>query len=99
MISFVRTYSIMPGKVGEAVAFARKLQTYVKDKYNIDMGLSMPIGGNPNRIAFVSMASGLADLEAVMGKLAADLDYQQMLVGNAASVVPGSVHDELWRSI
>ena len=99
MITLVRTFSIMPGKAGEAVAFAHKAKAYVKEKYSLDMGLNMPIGGNPYRIAFVSMAPSLAEFEALMGKLAMDADYQAMIAANAANVIPGSVHDDIWRTI
>ncbi len=44
MITFVRTVSAMPGKNAELLAFSHKLKAYFKDKYNLDMGLSMPIG-------------------------------------------------------
>ncbi len=99
MITFVRTVSAMPGKFGELLAFAHRVKAYLKEKYDADTGLSMPIGGNPARIAFVSTSPSLADLEVIMGKLANDADYQKMVAANAANVIPGSVHDELWRAI
>lgn len=99
MITFVRTVSAMPGKHGEMLAFAHKLKAYLKEKHDIETGLIVPIGGNPNRIAFVNMAPSLAELEIGMGKLAADAEYQKMLVANAANVIPGSVHDEIWRAL
>jgi hypothetical protein len=29
----------------------------------------------------------------------ADADYQKLVAANAANTIPGSVHDELWRSL
>ena len=99
MIAFVRIVSVMPGKTADALAFAHHLKSYLKDKHGIDMNLSMPIGGNPNRIAYVSNVASLGELEAGIAKLAADAEYQKMIAGNAANVIPGSVHDEMWRSL
>jgi hypothetical protein len=59
----------------------------------------MPIGGNPNRIAWRSSYEGLAHWEALSAKVLADPDYQAAVTGNAATFIPGSVHDEIWRTI
>lgn len=99
MITFVRTVSIMPGKTAEILGFAHQVKTYVKQKYDLDMVLSMPIGGNPNRIAFVATTPSLSDFETLTGKLATDAEYQQIIATSAANIIPGSVHDELWRAL
>ena len=97
MIAFVRFVSIMPGKTLDALAIAHKIKKHAKEKHGSEINLMMPIGGNPNRIAFVSRADHLADVEAALEKIAADAEWQKLIADNAANVIPGSVHDEIWR--
>jgi hypothetical protein len=97
MIAFVRSYSIMPGKTPDAVAVAHKIKKHAKENHGFEINLIMPIGGNPNRIAFVSTAPSLAEFEGNLDKMAADAEWQKLIAGNAGNVVPGSVHDEIWR--
>jgi len=99
MYTFVRTVSGMPGKSAELWAFAQKLKAYVKEKCNLDMGLSMPSSGNPNRVAFISVTPSLTEFESAASKLAADAEYQKLIATIAANVIPGLVHEELWRSL
>lgn len=99
MITFVRTVSIAPGKFAEIMAFSRQVVKHVKEKVGVEITLTMPIGGNPNRIAYVSTYPTLAEFEALSTKMMADADYQKLVAANAANVIAGSVHDELWRSV
>ena len=42
------------------MSFAHKIKKHAKEKHGFEVNLIMPIGGNPNRIAFVSTAPSLA---------------------------------------
>ena len=99
MITFIRTFSIMPGKTAEALAFAHQVTKHVKETHGLDISLSMPVGGNPYRIAFVSVAPNMSELEANIDRLAKDAEWEKLIVGNAGNTIPGSVHDEIWRSL
>jgi len=99
MITFVRTVSIAPGKFAEMMAFSHQVMKHLKDKIGIQITLTMPIGGNPNRIAYVSTYPSLAEFEALSTKMLADADYQKLVAANAPNIIAGSVHDELWRSV
>jgi hypothetical protein len=99
MITFVRTRSIAPGKAAEAMAFSQQVTKLIKDKFGVQLGASVPIGGNPDRIAFVSSYPGLAELESQATRLVADVDYQKLIAANAQTFLPGSTHDELWMSV
>src|SRR5208283_4821820 len=61
MYTFVRTVSGMPGKHAELWTFAHKVKAYAKEKCDFDMDFSTPIGGDPNRIAFISITPSLAE--------------------------------------
>ena len=99
MITFVRTRSIAPGKSAEARAFSEQITKLAKDKFGVELRASVPIGGNPDRIAFVSTYPGMAELETMATKLAADADYQKLIAANAQTFLPGSAHDELWMNV
>jgi hypothetical protein len=99
MITFVRTASVAPGKLADAIAFNQQVTKLAKDKYFLDVHASTPIGGNPGRMAWTTSYPSLAEFDAMSIKLNADADYQKLIAANVATLVPGSVHDELWRRI
>jgi hypothetical protein len=59
----------------------------------------MPIGGNPGRIAWHARYESLGQWEALTAKLIADTDYMGTIAKNSGTFLPGSVHDEIWRTI
>jgi hypothetical protein len=99
MITFVRSASIAPGKTGEAIAFGQQIGRHIKERYGISVELLMPVGGNPYRIAWRAQYQSLAQWEDLAPKLLADAEYMGMIAKNSATFLPGSVRDELWRTI
>jgi hypothetical protein len=99
MITFVRTATIAPGKVAEALAFAHQIAKLVEKITGLKVGVSMPIAGNPFRIAWVAAEPDLASVEATTSKLLSDPEYMKLSEGSASLFLPGSAHDELWRSV
>jgi hypothetical protein len=99
MITYVRTASIAPGKTGEALAFAQEIAKLVEKVTGVKVGVNVPVGGNPFRIAWVTSQPDLASVEATWVKLMASADYVKMVEGSAGYFLPGSAHDEMWRSV
>jgi len=99
MITFVRTATIAPGKVAEALAFAHQIANLVEKITGLKVGVSMPIAGNPFRIAWVAAQPDLASFEADTNKLLSDPEYMKLSEGSASLFLPGSAHDEMWRSV
>lgn len=99
MITFYRSACIAPGKVQAARKFATEISSYIKAKTGVEVGAGVPIGGNPNRIGWSSSYESLAAYEATMAKLLADRKYMGMVARSADLWLPGSVHDEIWRSL
>src|ERR1700683_2091099 len=99
MINFMRTALIAPGKTGDALAFANQVAKHIKEKYGTTLELLMPIGDNPGRIAWTSRYQNLGEWETLSAKLLADSEYLGLIAKNASTFLPGSVHDELWRTI
>ncbi len=99
MITFVRTAKIAPGKVGEALAFAHQIAKLAEKITGLKVGVTMPIGGNPFRIAWVAAEPDLASLEANTNKLQSNPEYMKLSESSASFFLPGSAHDEMWRSV
>ena len=77
MITFVRTSKIAPGKVVEALAFAHQIAKLVEKITGLKVGVSMPVGGNPFRIAWVAAEPDLASVEANNNKLLSNPEYMK----------------------
>jgi len=99
MITFVRTATIAPGKVADALAFAHQIAKLVEKITGLKVAVTMPIGGNPFRIAWVAAQPDLAAVEANNNKLLSDPEYMKLSEGSASLFLPGSAHDEMWRSV
>lgn len=98
MIVFTRVATIAAGKTGAAVAFAHEIAGYMKKAYKVELEVMMPVGGNPQRVAWVTRYKDLAALDAVSSKLLADKKYWEV-VGKAAELfMAGSMHDSIWRT-
>ncbi len=99
MITFFRSASIASGKVASAHGFAREIAAFIKDKVGVEITLAVPVGGNPNRIAWAGRYESMAAMEAAMDKLMADPKYMELVGKGGENFIAGSVRDEFWRSI
>jgi len=99
MIAFYRNASITTGKIGSAVAFAKQIAKYLKDKHGVELSIAMPVGGNPNRIGWAARYESLADYEAKMNAINADPGYMELVAKGGENFIPGTVHDEIWRTL
>jgi len=99
MITVIRSAAIAPGKTGDAIAFAHNIAKFLQQKYSVKLTIAMPIGGNPNRIAWLATYASMADWEELVAKMMADPEYGAMIAANSATFNAGSVYDEIWRSI
>lgn len=99
MITFVRTAAVAPGKTASAIAFAKEISAYMKDSYSLDLEVLMPIGGNPQRIAWAARYEDLAAFDAVGLKILGDKKYWEIVNKNTDNFLPGSVNDAIWRTV
>ena len=99
MIAFTRTASIAPGKTSAALAFGHQVATYLKEKHGTTLEVLMPVGGNPARIAWHSRYESLAQWEALTAKLLADKEYLSLLSKHSDAFLPGSLRDNVWRTV
>ena len=97
MISFYRSGMVAPGKMPQAIEFAKKISAFVKKSTGVDLTVGTPVGGNPNRIGWSASYEGLGAMEAAMSKLTSDPKYWDLINKNAELFVAGSIRDEIWR--
>jgi len=99
MLYFSRTASIAPGKASEAIAFGHLIAKYIKETYGTDLVVLVPIGGDPNRISWRTHYASLADFEAITTNLMTDKLYMEMVAKQSNTFLPGSIRDDLWRTV
>lgn len=99
MIRFVRVASIAPGKMTEALAFARQIAELFEKTTGMKLQIMVPVGGNPQRVAWRAEYESLGVLESVQGKLLMDAKYQDLIAKGAGNFIAGSVFDSIWRTI
>jgi hypothetical protein len=97
MIAFNRTASIAAGKTATAIAFAHEISAYMKEAYGLELEILLPIGGNPQRIAWSTRYKDLAAFDVVSSKLIADKHYWEIVGKSADNFIPGSMRDSIWR--
>ena len=99
MIHFVRTVSIAPGRMAEAMAFAKEIASYSEGLTGFKVEVSVPIAGNPSRIAWHLQYRDLAELEGAVSKINADAKFAELARAGSALMVPGGTNDTIWRTI
>jgi hypothetical protein len=99
MIHFTRTVTIAPGKLGEALTFAREISRFVEQHYDRKLEVSMPVSGNPHRIMWSTSYANLDAFEQFSTRTMSDPKYLEALHKGGTLFVAGSLLDELWRAI
>jgi len=99
MITWIRTATALPGKTGEAVAFAKEIAGPVKRVVGRDVTVSTAFGGPLAAIAWIAHYDNAGQVEEANAKLAADREYQTILAKAHGLFVPGSGHDQMWRQV
>ena len=99
MVVFSKTASIAPGKTPSALEHAHEVADYVTRTYGIEVEVLVPIGGNPQRVAWSVRYKDLAAYEGVSNKLRDDKQYWEIVSKNSGLFLPGSIRDSFWRVI
>jgi hypothetical protein len=99
MIAFNRIAAIAPGKTSSAIEFAHEIAAYMKEAYKLELEVLLPIGGNPQRVAWTTRYPDLAALDAVSSKLLADKHYWKIVGKGTDNFLAGSMRDSIWRVV
>src|ERR1019366_2620922 len=99
MIRFVRTACIAPGKFGDALAFAKQISEFINKHYGVKLEIMLPVGGNPQRIAWRTEYPNLGAMDEFQSKLLLDSKFMELSSKGAANFVAGSMNDVIWRTV
>lgn len=99
MIVFTRTANIAPGQTLSAMVFAREIVGYIKKTTGVQLEVMVPVGGNPNRVAWTTRYENLGSFEQFQSAVSADMTYLQMVAGGADNFIAGSVEDAIWKLV
>lgn len=99
MIHLTRTASVAPGEFGNALAFAKQVNEHIATTHGVTLNLLVPVGGDPNRLAWTSTYPDLGALGDLHSKLLGDRKYGEILNDGAKSFIAGSVFDQIWRTL
>ena len=99
MIMFQRTAIVAPGKAGPAMTFAHEIAKTFKEMTTIELTVMIPVGGNPNRIAWRAAYENLAQLDDVTAKMMSDEKYLSQVASGSDLFIAGSINDEIWRTV
>ncbi len=97
MITFVRSLTVQPGKIGEAVGWGKELVGIVKRVTGKDLALCTSFGGAIGALAWIGHYDSMAQIEDMLAKLMADREYLAAIGKAGQLAVPGSGHDQFWR--
>lgn len=99
MITLHRSASITPGHVASAIGFAKEVAGLIKTRTGAEVSVALPVAGNPNRVSWTAHFDTLADFDRTMERLRSDAQYGELVAKGGMNFIPGTVFDELWRSI
>jgi NIPSNAP len=99
MITFVRTFVALPGKMYELLALAKENVALAKKLTGVDFSIASVVGGTVGEIASIANVNDLAHLEEVAAKLNADADWRAAVSKSQTLCVPAATHDHIWRHV
>jgi hypothetical protein len=99
MITWIRSAVIVPGKMGDAVAFVKKSTKLIQEKHHLTISASRPLAGNPTRLFWSSQHPDLQEYVNAHQKINTDPEFQQMLLESSNCFLGGTTHDEILQSL
>ena len=97
MITYIRTSTMAPGTWAQALTQAHDVAKHLSTLLGVEMHVSVPIGGDPNQIAWSAQYESLAALETAYNKMMADAKYREMSAKGAGLFMPATTRDAIWR--
>ncbi|HML07290.1 MAG TPA: hypothetical protein VK430_04065 [Xanthobacteraceae bacterium] len=99
MITFIRTVTVQPGKMGETITWQKELNATIKRVIGREMTLCASFGGVVSALAWIGQFDSVGQLEDATNKLMANADYMTGINKAGGLVVPASGHDQIWRHL
>jgi hypothetical protein len=99
MITFVRTATAAPGKLGEAIVWGKEISAIVKRVTGKDMAVANPFGGAVTEVAWIAQWDSVGQADEAFVKLMADREYTTALTKEGQLLVAGSARDHIWKHL
>ncbi|MGA3400512.1 MAG: hypothetical protein ABSC95_14930 [Acetobacteraceae bacterium] len=102
MIVFTRTMHVRMLAATQAIDLAKKIAVAIKEKLGVELETTVPVAGNPARIAWTARYDSLADLESYLARLLElrqDSTYRELIGKFAETCVPDTFEDTIWRTV
>ena len=99
MIRWTRSARIVPGKMLQAMQWAKEIAEYVSNKYKTQVSVYMDSFGEFGTIRWYCDYADLAALEKLGNQLATDQEYWEKLKKAVDLLTPGSAFDTVMRAI
>jgi len=99
IITFVRTATAAPGKLGEVLVWAKEITAIIKRVTGKEMAVGNPFGGAVTEVAWISQWDSVGQADEAFAKLMADREYTGALTKAAQLLVAGSARDHIWKHV
>jgi len=99
MILLARSVGIAKGKNAGAVAQAKAVVDYLKEKMGADIEVGVPVGRSPMRIVWISRHDNMGSLEEAFDTMATDAAFQELVAKGLDNFVEGSMEDRIVKFI
>ena len=96
MIVFTRTFTPVPGRLGESQKFAQERVAALKESYGLEVAWYARFGGPVGQLNMVSYHESLAELEEVRRKIIADVGASKLPSPEPGLLIPGESQDAIW---
>jgi hypothetical protein len=96
MLINVRTAVVLPGKLGEAMAWAARVRDAV-NQLGGELKLGTQIGARATTLVWIAEYKDFADFEQKSAMLISSSDYHKAISEAANLLVAGEIRDQLFR--
>ena len=99
MITVIRSATVAPGKLADAITFAKETAALSSRLTGNEVRLVSALAGAIPTIAWMSTYKDLASYETGIGKLMGSQEWLTALKKCAGVFVDGSIRNEIWRDL
>src|SRR5262245_7963321 len=99
MIQFIRTASVLPGRMPAAIRYALELAAHIEQHHNERVEVSIPLAGKVGRIKWRTEHRDLAELDRRLASMRGDPQMARFQRMAADLFVPGMTEDHIWSTV
>jgi hypothetical protein len=99
MITFVRRFVALPGKLPAAIKISKELFELAKRLNGVDAAICTSVGGNLGAFSIIWQVESIGKSDENLAKLMADPGAHVLLEKLSPLLAPDSSHDHIWRHL